>query len=227
MKMKFGALVVAGSGKIGGHVASKNRGGAYLRTKTTPNNPQTTAQQNARALLGSLSQIWSTLTNEQRLSFDNAVASFATTDIFGDIRNPSGINLFVKLNANLGNIGESPILTAPAKVETVSAIMTDATGSWNLSYFYLLFADASLNNKTVLVSATAPMTQGTKFVKNKLRVIGYFEVTAGQIDVKDAYEAKFGAAPVGANIIFSAKEITTTGQAGVPANIKATINPPV
>jgi len=41
MKMKFGAIVVDGRGKIGGHVASKNRGGAYLRTKVTPSNPQT------------------------------------------------------------------------------------------------------------------------------------------------------------------------------------------
>ena len=30
MKMKWGALVVDGRGKIGGQVASKNRAGAYL-----------------------------------------------------------------------------------------------------------------------------------------------------------------------------------------------------
>ena len=36
MKTKFGAIIVAGSGKINGFVASKNRAGAYLRTKVTP-----------------------------------------------------------------------------------------------------------------------------------------------------------------------------------------------
>jgi len=59
MKIKFGAIVVAGSGKIGGHVASKNRGGAYLRTKVTPTNPNSPAQAGARALLASLSTGWS------------------------------------------------------------------------------------------------------------------------------------------------------------------------
>ena len=107
MKAQFGALVVAGSGKINGWVASRNRGGAYFRTKVTPLNPSTSAQQNARGILGSLSTQWSQLTEEQRLSFNNAVASFATTDIFGDIRNPSGINLFVKLNTNLINTGQA------------------------------------------------------------------------------------------------------------------------
>ena len=83
MKLKFGALVVDGSGKIGGQVVSSNRGGKYLRTKVTPSNPSTVAQQNARALLSSLSTQWADLTEAQRLSFNSAVSNFATTDIFG------------------------------------------------------------------------------------------------------------------------------------------------
>ena len=39
MKIKFGSEVVDGRGKIGGHVYSKNKGGAYKRTKVTPSNP--------------------------------------------------------------------------------------------------------------------------------------------------------------------------------------------
>jgi hypothetical protein len=46
MKMKFGAIVTEGRGKIGGHVASKNKSGAYLRTKVTPVNRQSVAQSN-------------------------------------------------------------------------------------------------------------------------------------------------------------------------------------
>lgn len=59
----FGA--VDGRGKIGGHVASKNRSGAYARIKVTPVNPQTTFQQVARNLLTSLSQGWRALTQAQ------------------------------------------------------------------------------------------------------------------------------------------------------------------
>ncbi len=81
-----------------------------MRAKVTPLNPSTTAQQNARGILGALSTQWSQLTDAQRLSFNNAVQDFSRTDIFGDVRNPSGINLYVKLNANLINTGQAQIV---------------------------------------------------------------------------------------------------------------------
>lgn len=93
MKIKFGALVTDGRGKLGGHVASKNRSGNYLRTKVTPSNPQTAAQQATRAVLGSLSTAWSGLTLAQRNSFNSAVGDWSGTNIFGDIKNPTGKNL--------------------------------------------------------------------------------------------------------------------------------------
>lgn len=93
MKTKFGAIIVDGRGKIGGHVASKNRGGAYLRTKVTPANAQTSAQNQVRNLFTSLTQGWRGLTQAQRDAWNAAVLDYSRTDIFGDIRNPSGINL--------------------------------------------------------------------------------------------------------------------------------------
>lgn len=224
MKMKFGALVVAGSGKIGGHVASKNRGGSYLRTKTTPSNPQTAKQQEARGLLASLSSQWKTLTEEQRLSWDNAVSQFASSDIFGDMRNPSGINLFVKLNANLVNTNRDVLLAAPSKIETISALLDYATGDVSAMTLEAGFSDSALDGEVVLVSATAAQSQGVKFVKNKLRVIGYFTVAGGVIDIYADYVAKFGVPTVGANIVISARHITTTGQAGVSSTVKAVIS---
>ena len=42
-KIKFGMMMTDASGKLGGQVFSKNRGGSYVRTKVTPTNPQTAA----------------------------------------------------------------------------------------------------------------------------------------------------------------------------------------
>lgn len=67
MKLKFGAIVVDGRGKIGGHVASKNGAGAYLRTKVTPTNPQTARQSFVRALFAAITAAWSGLTASQVL----------------------------------------------------------------------------------------------------------------------------------------------------------------
>jgi hypothetical protein len=220
MKVKFGSIVTEGSGKIGGHVASKNRGGAYFRTKVTPINPNTTAQQNARGILGSLSTQWSLLTQAQRLSFNNAVADFATTDIFGDIRNPSGINLFVKLNTNLINTGQAQIVSAPAKEEFlfsgISVVaLTVATQEVQINL------DNSLNNgATVLLFATPSLSQGTSFVKNRLRCIGSETVSMGAIDATSGYVGKYGAFVAQANIVVGFRVISATGQASTFQSLK-------
>jgi hypothetical protein len=100
MKTKFGAIIVDGRNKIGGHVASKNRAGSYLRTKVTPTNPGTTYQVNVRNRLAGISTAWRALTEAQRKAWNVAVSNYARTDIFGDLKNPSGFNLHQQLNNN-------------------------------------------------------------------------------------------------------------------------------
>jgi hypothetical protein len=114
MKVKFSGIgVVDGRGKLNGTVFSRNRSGAIARVKVTPINPNTASQANARSILTSLSQSWRTLNQSVILVWNNAVADFQSTDVFGDLRTPTGKNLFTKLNANLISVGVSPITTAP------------------------------------------------------------------------------------------------------------------
>jgi hypothetical protein len=215
MKAQFGALVVAGSGKINGWVASRNRGGAYFRTKVTPLNPSTSAQQNARGILGSLSTQWSQLTEEQRLSFNNAVASFATTDIFGDIRNPSGINLFVKLNTNLINTSQAQITSAPAKEEFVFSPIASVVLDVSSQSSVITLGNVDNDGNKVLVFATPTLSNGTTFVKNRLRLVGTVIVASTTIDFEAGYQDKYGAFALGANIVAGFRIVSATGQASV------------
>lgn len=223
MKIKFGALVTDGRGKLGGHVASKNRSGSYLRTKVTPSNPQTSFQSAIRSLLGTFSAMWSSLTSAQRLSFDGAVASWSSTDIFGDIKNPTGKNLFTRLNINLGNVGRSPILTAPEKVEiaynpATSVVISTADSEIALTDFTGTAGDM------LLISATAPQTAGTSFFKNKYRNI-YFNdaATYANEDIFSAYEDRFGSIAIGMNISFQLKIVAPNGQTTVAQSFVASI----
>jgi hypothetical protein len=223
MKIKFGALVVAGSGKIGGHVAAKNRGGAYLRTKVTPLNPNTSAQAGARALLASLSTAWSGLTDDQRKSWNNAVAAFATTDIFGDLRNPSGLNLYVKLNANLSNSGQALLSVAPEKIEVPFAQISSAVYDITSGVFEFNFSGGDFNGQLITINATPSMSQGVSFVKSQFRKIGVQQVNDQLFDAFAIYNAKYGVPTAGANIVVSVAVITATGQQGVAQQIKATV----
>lgn len=227
MKIKWGALVVDGRNKIGGQVASKNRAGAYMRNKVTPVNPSTPAQIAARSRLSAQSQAWRGLTAAQRASFDAAVGDYAKTDIFGDIKNPSGFNLFVRLNSNLANIGASTITTAPAPVAVSvfdSVSLAAAEGAATLTAT-VSPADPPAGEQ-IVVRATAPQSAGVSFVKSEFRQIDVnATVSTGTIDLKAAYEAKFGSiAPAGNKIFVEFIHVnTTTGQVSQAQQVSAII----
>ena len=222
-KIKFGAMMVDASGKLGGQVFAKNRGGSYIRTKTTPLNPQTTAQMSIRGIFASISSAWSTLTDVQRNSWNNFVGDYARTDVFGDLRNPSGKNLFQRLNQNLAISGQSLIDVCTTPSEVPFADVVSAVGSVGSGTLEVATAGDTTGSK-VVVWATPQLSQGTKFVKNKLRQIEAFAGgSAITADIYNSYVAKFGAASEGANIYIGVRVINANGQASPLEVIKATI----
>jgi len=228
MKMKFGALVVDGRGKIGGQVASKNRAGAYLRTKVTPVNPQTAAQSTVRNRLAGISSGWRGLTAAQRLSWNAAVSDYAKTDIFGDLRNPTGFNLYQRLNNNLLTCGEAAITSPPAVVAvdaflTLSLTAEDATAAQSLS---LTFTDAVAADHLVKVYATPPMSAGRSFVKSEYRLIEILANSAtSPANILASYQAVHGSTgEAGQKIFVQVIQVEeTTGIAGVRMETSALV----
>lgn len=227
MKAKFGAIVTDGRGKIGGHVASKNRAGSYFRTKVTPVNRQSAFQAAVRNRLAGLSQSWRGLTAAQRAAWNAAVSDFAKTNIFGDIVNPTGFNLYQMLNNNLTRVGESAIQTPPvpaAITDIVIGILTAAAGAGTVSLAYTAGAD---DGSLIEVWATPPVSAGKSFVKSEFRLIGQFASnTVTPYVASSAYANKFGsiAGSEGMKIFVKTVAINkTTGQAGVPQVTSAII----
>ena len=225
MKLKFGAIVTDGRGKIGGHVASKNRAGAYLRTKVTPSNPSTVAQMQARGILSSLSQQWSALLESQRLGWNEAVKEWGSTDIFGDIKKPSGINLFVKLNSNLISVGLPQVLDVPAKTEVPSVIAVHATYKISTDTVDITFDSLLADGYIALVRATPRLSAGVSFVKSEFRVIGYSSISVGILSMAGAYRNKFGAVSVGSNVYISVQLVSMNGQKTTEQKVKLEVIP--
>lgn len=192
-KIKWGALVTDGRGKLGGQVLSRNRAGAYIRTKVTPVNPQTSAQLVVRSRFTGLSQGWRGITQDQRNAWNVSVSDYQTTDIFGDLKNPTGFNLYQRLNNNLLNIGESEINVPPlpdAVQAIVLASIAAAAGADTLALTYTPVIDAFTKVK---VFATAPQSPGKSFVKSEFRqidVMAAADVTPFSIETE--YKAVFG-----------------------------------
>jgi len=213
MLIKFGSIVTRGSGKLGGHVYSTNRGGAYVRTNQTPSNPQTPFQQSGRAVFTELTQGWSALTEAERASWNEATSSFPVTDRFGDSRELSGKGLYISLNKELVLVGKPILSVAPSPgpilvPSSLSVIVSIGDASLNI-------AIQNLNTATpVVISSSGVVSNGTSFVKNKLRVLLPTFVKQLQEPEQDftAYVNRFGAPTIGQKIFFSAYTVNDSGQ---------------
>jgi hypothetical protein len=193
MKALFGAIVVAGSGKVGGHVFTKNRGGAVMRTKVSPANAQTPRQSAVRNLFTTLSQAWKDLTQAQRDGWNAAVSNYARTDLFGSLRMPSGLNLFQRLNNVIMNCGGSMITTAPLPgfvPEVTISAFTATVGTPSMS---VTFNGPVVEDCAIIAFATAPMSAGRSYVKSDYRQIKIIQPAASSPEnLLSAYVAKFG-----------------------------------
>lgn len=221
MKCKWGAVVVDGRNKLGGHVASKNRAGAYWRTKVTPVNPNTAFQAAVRNRLSQLATAWSGITAGNRLLWNNAVAAFKKTDIFGDVRNPTGFNLFQRLNNNLLRIGIAQIDVPPLPV-AIPVIPAAVLVATNAGVMTVTFDSApDITASVIEVEATPAISPGVSFVKSEFRLIGILPAVAPITfiaNIAALYIAKFGAiGAVGQQILIRMKQVSNvSGQAGIP-----------
>lgn len=226
MKIKFGSLVVDGSGKIGGHVAARNRSGAYLRTKVTPVNLQSPAQTAVRNRLASLSTGFSALSASAIAAWNNAVDLYKSTNIFGDSVKPSGANLYQKLNNNLLRIGEAAITVPPAPV-ALPVIETGVLAAAHAGAITVTFTnDPVVTDSVIEVSATPAMSPGKNFVKSEFRLIGNMPAIAAHVTtLTTLYNAKFGAVGAAGQKVFVrlVQVSTVTGQQGIPVTYSAII----
>ncbi len=217
-KTKFGMIVVEMRNALGGHVFSRNRGGAYTRTKVTPNNPQSPSQQAARSLLASLSQGWRAITAAQRLAWNAAADNFPSVDVFGDQRIPSGQQLYVGINTNITNAGGAIIADPPVPVgaEATGALTLTATDL--LDVFTVAFGNTPIPaDHAMLLEATEGKSAGVTNFNSFFRVIATVAAAQASPYLGSAdFVAKFGPVLAGLKYACRAKYIRlTTGEVSV------------
>lgn len=125
-KIKLTAFMDGISGKVNGTVFSSNRGGAYARSKgkgpkfkagsdlsdtvnvlgEEPTVQTGSPQGQSISILTSISRLWRTLDGNARIAWNNAVEDWKRADVFGDMRVPSGSQLFTRLNATQQNMAQ-------------------------------------------------------------------------------------------------------------------------
>lgn len=223
-KIKWSGIgIVDGRGKINGTVLSKNRGGAYARVKVTPSNPRSAAQMFVRSNLAFLAQKWKTLTQNQRDAWAGAVSDYTRTDVFGDVKTPTGYSLFMRINTSLRDASTNLFFNIPAPtveiagVESVNGVAGDPGNPGSIS---VSFDDSSTGNGYLLVDASPPLSQGVSTAGSKFKRIGNEEVLDfstdfAMTDFASKYNAVYGSIPDGKKIFVRVTVMMSNGQRGV------------
>ncbi len=108
--VKFGGGVVGMAGSIAGNTFARNRSGSYVRAKTKPINPRSSAQSLARTTLATLTYRWSQiLTAAQRTAWNLYASSVAMKNKLGETIFLSGFNHYIRSNAFLMARGETVV----------------------------------------------------------------------------------------------------------------------
>lgn len=209
-RIKYGNGVSDIRGAINGTVFSRNASGAYARNKTAPTNANTAAQVAARSRFQGLTTGWRGLTEEQRLSFNEAAPNFPQSNVLGETVILTGQQLYMKLNGNLLASGLNPIESAPAPV-----VMPGVTGSIvNLGPGAMdLEMSAELESGyNYVVEASAPVSAGvSKSNSVRLKTIGTYGVSAA-IDLDADYSTIYGVRSVGLKVFFRVYVVSPRGQ---------------
>lgn len=138
--VKFSAFMPEINGSIGGTTFQRSRSGFSVRNKPLPRNPRSTVQSLLRVQWAYLSQVWRTLTDAQRNSWDNVAPSWPAVDKF---RNPvilSGFSVFMLCNVQLVRMGEPfassgllPTVLQPYAVPTLTISVGTSSAVWTAS----------------------------------------------------------------------------------------------
>jgi hypothetical protein len=110
------SLITEASGSVAGTTYSRNKNGSYIRNKSVPVNRNTLAQQAARAIFGSVSSAWKSLTPNERATFENQIMAYPYVDSLGQTKYYTASQLFKSLNNSMQQLGLGQISSLPGPV---------------------------------------------------------------------------------------------------------------
>lgn len=196
--IKLGALTQDVRGSLNGSTFSRNKGGAYVRSKVSPVQPVSTASAASRQAFKIVSQIWSQqLTDIERAGWIAFASTHPYTNIFGDAITLSGIAFFQAASKTLQNLGFDVIADAPPTWDIDPpgdiAPMVSVDGAGNISVLVNPTVPPASGDITAYLMMTKLVAPGAQVQKNQYRLINIRDGTVRDetYDFGPAYKAYF------------------------------------
>lgn len=214
MKYVPGPMVGLLSRSQGNTTAARNRGGAYIRNRVVPVNPNTDKQTVQRELLASLSSSWRDLTQAEREAWIALGLQMTRRDTLGQEYTLTGLQAYTSVNRNLILIGDDPTPTAPAL--DMPPDLTDVDVASLTAAAFTIDWTAALDGDWIVFEATAPVSPGRSFFpRSEYKLVQINDDTAEPpTTIHAAYLSIFGARAVGTKIGVRVRLISGAGFAG-------------
>lgn len=200
-----GAVVSVLSGKIGGTVFARNRGGAYARSYAIPTRVTSDLAQKVKAAFAAASQGYANLTTAQIAAWDQYGQENPVSNRIGQLITLKGQSWYVGCNARLIVADETPISVPPILAAPVIAVASDPVVDTKGPAATLAIAehtaDASIR---VVVYGARSVSAGKRYLENLYTTVYLSDAAASgtTLSFGSALEAKLGTIQAGVTYHF-------------------------
>lgn len=206
--MKFKSPVFTQvSGSIAGATFAHNQGGLYMRARSIPTNPGTAQQNIVRAAMATLVSRWqTTLTAAQRAAWQTYADNVPVADVFGDPRNLSGQQHYLRSNIPAIQIGATLFDDAPTSFNLGDFTPVSITGQAAANRVDVSFDNsdgwANEDDAYMIVQASPEQSPTINFHKSPFRFIGTIEGDGSSAPTSPGEITHFGSLTAG-NVVFA------------------------
>ena len=206
-----GAVIGQISGRVGGYVFSRNRGGSYVRNGSVPSTVVTEKALLYKSYLAAASQAWTALTDAERLSWTVWAQSKTSTNRLGRSISLNGQNWFVSLNSRLAAAGETMLTVPPVTSSPVGVVISAFTVDAGVGATQVTFTPAPLGaNQKLWVRGAMVSSSAINNVENVLTTLTITAAAAASpLNLKTPLEDAFGALSVGATYVIECRVLDT------------------
>jgi hypothetical protein len=182
MKSIFGAIVVSGTGKLGGSAFSKGRHGVSMKRRVVPVDRESHSQSVVRTNMHAMSASWRVITEDQRNLWHSAT-----------INGISGFALYSKLNLSRLSIGQTLLSTPPASFSSLVFTTFSAYASYIDSSLWLYYTPVIPAGFVVKIFVTKPLSPGvSQSTHNKVLLKILTSADSSPINIGSVFVEKFG-----------------------------------
>lgn len=185
-------------GSIGRITFSKGRSGIIEKHKSEPGSehPFTPSQSQLllRDSIRTLSPIWKTLLDGQRLEWNQLASTILKHNEFGEPCYSSGFNTFIECNHNRYLIGLSFILDAPSypSFSGLTSFQLEANNNMGGGISLILPSPGTSSNVEHLVFCTDSLSPGKSYIRNQYRFIFMLpHLSSGNVNFTLPYKSIF------------------------------------